>query len=100
MKHGAVIINVSRGGLVDAEALEQGLKDGKIGGVGMDVYENEGSYFFKDCSDQILTDDILSRLLTFHNVIITAHQAFLTKEVCEPSEQCGICVAFRRQVLT
>eukprot|EP00286_Rhodomonas_abbreviata_P025317 CAMPEP_0181295716 /NCGR_PEP_ID=MMETSP1101-20121128/4299_1 /TAXON_ID=46948 /ORGANISM="Rhodomonas abbreviata, Strain Caron Lab Isolate" /LENGTH=361 /DNA_ID=CAMNT_0023400493 /DNA_START=62 /DNA_END=1147 /DNA_ORIENTATION=- len=83
MKKGVVIINTSRGGLIDASALEAGLKSGHIGGVGLDVYENEGSFFFNDCSDQILTDDVLSRLLTFHNVIITAHQAFLTHEALQ-----------------
>ncbi|EKX55132.1 hypothetical protein GUITHDRAFT_83711 [Guillardia theta CCMP2712] len=83
MKKGVVIINVSRGGLIDAEALEEGLRERKIGGVGMDVYENEQSFFFKDCSDQILSDQILTRLLTFPNVIITAHQAFLTTEALQ-----------------
>jgi len=55
----------------------------KIGGLAMDVYEHESSFFFHDCSDQVFGDDILSRLLSFHNVIITAHQAFLTKEALE-----------------
>lgn len=83
MKKGVVIINVSRGALVDAVAVQEALKSGQIGGLGMDVYENEQSYFFSDCSDQVLTDDVLANLLTFPNVIITAHQAFLTKEALE-----------------
>mmetsp|Transcript_76401 Transcript_76401/g.111891 ORF Transcript_76401/g.111891 Transcript_76401/m.111891 type:complete len:343 (+) Transcript_76401:123-1151(+) len=83
MKKGVVIINVSRGALVDAVALQEALKSGQVGGLAMDVYENEQSYFFKDCSDQVLTDDVLANLLTFPNVIITAHQAFLTREALE-----------------
>mmetsp|Transcript_40953 Transcript_40953/g.97042 ORF Transcript_40953/g.97042 Transcript_40953/m.97042 type:complete len:338 (+) Transcript_40953:98-1111(+) len=90
MKDGVVIINVSRGGLIDAAALEDGLRSGKIGGVGMDVYENEQSYFFRDCSDQVLDDAVLARLLTFHNVQITAHQAFLTNEALEQIASCTI----------
>eukprot|EP00802_Teleaulax_amphioxeia_P018423 Tamp_18616.p1 GENE.Tamp_18616~~Tamp_18616.p1 ORF type:complete len:348 (-),score=88.88 Tamp_18616:267-1280(-) len=83
MKKGVVIVNVSRGGLVDASAVIQGLKSGQIGGLAMDVYENEQSYFFSDCSDQVLSDDVLANLLTYPNVIITAHQAFLTSEALE-----------------
>jgi len=83
MKKGVVIINVSRGGLVDASAVIEGLKSGHIGGLAMDVYENEQSYFFSDCSDQVINDDVLANLLTYPNVIITAHQAFLTSEALE-----------------
>ena len=83
MKRGVVIVNVSRGGLVDALAVQRALKSGQIGGLAMDVYENEQSFFFHDCSDQVLTDDVLAGLLTYPNVIITAHQAFLTKEALE-----------------
>jgi len=83
MKKGVVIINVSRGALVDTIAVEDGLKSGRIGGLGMDVYENEQSYFFSDCSDQVISDDVLTSLLTFPNVVVTAHQAFLTKEALE-----------------
>eukprot|EP00285_Hemiselmis_virescens_P010407 CAMPEP_0173382004 /NCGR_PEP_ID=MMETSP1356-20130122/4443_1 /TAXON_ID=77927 ORGANISM="Hemiselmis virescens, Strain PCC157" /NCGR_SAMPLE_ID=MMETSP1356 /ASSEMBLY_ACC=CAM_ASM_000847 /LENGTH=346 /DNA_ID=CAMNT_0014336117 /DNA_START=69 /DNA_END=1109 /DNA_ORIENTATION=- len=83
MKPNVVIINTSRGGLVDAEALVDALKKNKIGGLAMDVYEHESSFFFHDCSDQVFGDDVLSRLLSFNNVIITAHQAFLTKEALE-----------------
>ena len=85
MKKGVVIINVSRGALVDAVALQEALKSGQVGGLAMDVYENEQSYFFKDCSDQVLTDDVLANLVTYPNVIITAHQAFLTREALEVS---------------
>jgi D-lactate dehydrogenase len=80
MKAGAILINVSRGALVDTKALIQALKSGRLGGVGLDVYEEEEGVFFEDLSGQILHDDELARLLTFPNVLITAHQAFLTRE--------------------
>lgn len=80
MKRGVLLINTSRGGLVETRALVEGLKSGKIGGAGLDVYEEESHYFFEDFSDTIITDDVLTRLLTFNNVVITAHQAFLTHE--------------------
>jgi D-lactate dehydrogenase len=80
MRPGVILINVSRGGLIDTKALIQALKSGKIGGVGLDVYEEEGGIFFEDLSCKILQDDDLARLLTFRNVLITAHQAFLTYE--------------------
>ena len=80
MKDGVMLINTSRGGLVDARALIGGLKSGKIGLAGLDVYEEEAGVFFRDLSDQVLTDDVLARLLTFNNVVITSHQAFLTHE--------------------
>lgn len=80
MKDGVIIINTSRGKLIDTKALINGLKTGKIGGAGLDVYEEESEYFFEDYSSQILPDDILARLLTFPNVVITSHQAFFTKE--------------------
>jgi len=80
MKRGAVLINVSRGALVDTSALIRALKTGHIGGVGLDVYEEEEGIFFEDLSGQMLQDDELARLLTFPNVLITAHQAFLTQE--------------------
>jgi len=78
MQPGVILINVSRGGLIDTKALIQALKSGKIGGVGLDVYEEEGGIFFEDLSCKILQDDDLARLLTFRNVLITSHQAFLT----------------------
>jgi D-lactate dehydrogenase len=80
MKPGAVLINVSRGALIDTKALIDALKSGRIGGVALDVYEEEEGIFFEDLSGQILHDDDLARLLTFPNVLITAHQAFLTHE--------------------
>ncbi|MCX7820430.1 MAG: 2-hydroxyacid dehydrogenase [Brevinematales bacterium] len=80
MKEGVVIINTSRGKLIDTKALINGLKSGKIGGAGLDVYEEESEYFFEDYSTQVIEDDVLARLLTFPNVLITSHQAFFTKE--------------------
>lgn len=80
MKAGVYIINTGRGALIDSKALLDGLKTGKIGGAALDVYEEEENVFFLDLSDQILIDDTLARLLTFPNVLITSHQAFLTKE--------------------
>ncbi|WP_319558838.1 2-hydroxyacid dehydrogenase [Marispirochaeta sp.] len=80
MKPGVMIINTSRGGLIDTKALVAGLKSGKIGYAGLDVYEEEGEYFFEDLSGEIISDDILARLLTFPNVLITSHQGFFTKE--------------------
>ena len=78
MKHDAVIINTGRGALIDTKALVHALKHKYIGGAALDVYEEESQFFFKDWSAEVLTDDVLARLLTFPNVIITGHQAFLT----------------------
>jgi D-lactate dehydrogenase len=80
MKRGVLLINTSRGGLVDTRALIEGLKSGKIGAAGLDVYEEEAGVFFRDFSTEVLTDDVLARLLTFPNVVVTSHQAFLTHE--------------------
>ena len=80
MQPGAMLINTGRGGLVDTPALIEALKDGQLGYLGLDVYEEEAQLFFEDRSDLPLQDDVLARLLTFPNVIITAHQAFLTRE--------------------
>jgi D-lactate dehydrogenase len=80
MKPGAILVNVSRGQLIDTVALIQGLKSRRLGGVALDVYEEEEGVFFEDLSGQVLEDDVLARLLTFPNVLITAHQAFLTRE--------------------
>jgi D-lactate dehydrogenase len=80
MKKGVFIINTSRGALINAKALIEGLKSGHIGGAALDVYEEEEEVFFHDLSDKILSDDILARLLTFPNTLVTSHQAFLTRE--------------------
>jgi D-lactate dehydrogenase len=80
MKPGAMLVNTGRGALVDTDAVLAALKTGQIGSVALDVYEEEGSLFFEDRSDEILDDDVFARLLTFPNVLITAHQAFLTQE--------------------
>ena len=80
MQPGAMLINTGRGGLVDTPALIEALKVGQLGYLGLDVYEEEAQLFFEDRSDLPLQDDVLARLLTFPNVIITAHQAFLTRE--------------------
>lgn len=83
MKRGVYIINTSRGGLVDTRALIGGLKSGLIGGVCLDVYEEEEELFFEDLSTTVIQDDVFMRLLTFPNVLITAHQGFLTEEALE-----------------
>lgn len=80
MKKGVVILNTSRGGLIDAEALLDGIKARKIGAACLDVYEEEADIFFEDRSGHILNDDLLSRLISMPNVIVTSHQAFLTEE--------------------
>ena len=80
MKEGIMIINTGRGQLIDTKALIRGLKSKKVGSAGLDVYEEENDYFFEDLSDSFIDDDTLSRLLTFPNVLITSHQAFLTQE--------------------
>lgn len=79
MKPGVMLINTSRGSVIDTRAVISGLKTGKIGYLGLDVYEEEGDFFFEDLSNQVLQDDVLARLLTFPNVVTTAHQAFFTK---------------------
>ncbi|MBZ4421317.1 2-hydroxyacid dehydrogenase [Myxococcus sp. RHSTA-1-4] len=80
MKKGVVLINTGRGALIDSRALLAALKSGHIGGAGLDVYEEEEGVFFQDLSGQVLQDDVLARLLTFPNVLVTSHQAFLTHE--------------------
>lgn len=80
LQPGAMLINTGRGGLVDTPALVEALKTGQLGYLGLDVYEEEAQLFFEDRSDLPLQDDVLARLLTFPNVIVTAHQAFLTQE--------------------
>ena len=80
MKKGVVIVNTSRGGLIDAEALLEGIKARKVGAACLDVYEEEADVFFEDRSGHILNDELLSRLISMPNVIVTSHQAFLTEE--------------------
>jgi D-lactate dehydrogenase len=80
MKRGIMLINTGRGALIDSRDLLAALKTGHVGSAGLDVYEEEEGIFFQDLSGQVLQDDVLARLLTFHNVIITSHQAFLTRE--------------------
>lgn len=80
MKQGVMLINTSRGGLLDTRAVIKALKSGKVGAVGLDVYEEEGDLFFEDRSDRFIADDVFTRLTTFPNVLITGHQAFFTKE--------------------
>ncbi len=80
MKTGVMLINTSRGGLVDTKAVITGLKSGKLGYVGIDVYEQEEKLFFRDLSARIIEDDVISRLISFSNVLITAHQGFFTRE--------------------
>ena len=79
MKRGAMLINTSRGGLIDTKAVIAGLKSGRIGYLGLDVYEEEGDVFFQDLSGEMIQDDVLARLLTFPNVLMTGHQAFFTR---------------------
>ncbi len=78
MKDGVFIVNTSRGALLDTQAIIKGLKSGKIGKLAIDVYEEEADIFYQDLSEKIIPDDVFSRLLTFPNVIVTGHQAFLT----------------------
>jgi D-lactate dehydrogenase len=80
MKRGVTIVNTSRGALVDTEAVIDALKDGSIGYLGLDVYEEEDALFFEDLSAEVIQDDTFARLLTFPNVLVTAHQAFFTDE--------------------
>jgi len=80
MKNGVVVINTGRGKLIDTRALIHGLKSCKIGAAGLDVYEEETDYFFEDRSSAVIGDDVLARLMTFPNVLITSHQAFFTRE--------------------
>lgn len=80
MKEGVMIINTGRGLLINTNDLIEGLKEKKIAAAGLDVYEEEGEYFYEDKSDKIIDDDVLARLLSFNNVIVTSHQAFFTKE--------------------
>jgi len=83
MKRGVMIINTGRGALLDSKALIEGLKTGQVGFAGLDVYEEESDYFFEDRSSSIITDDLLARLLSFNNVVVTSHQGFFTREALQ-----------------
>jgi D-lactate dehydrogenase len=87
MKPGALLVNTSRGGLVHTEAVIEALKSGHLGGLALDVYEQEAGLFFRDLSGTVITDDVLQRLISLPNVIVTGHQAFFTREaittICE-----------------
>lgn len=80
MKRGVMVVNTSRGALIDSRALIHALKSGHVGSAALDVYEEEEGIFFQNLSDRVLQDDVLARLLTFPNVLVTSHQAFLTDE--------------------
>jgi D-lactate dehydrogenase len=80
MKPGVLLVNTSRGGLIDTEAAIDALKDGRLGGLAIDVYEQEAVLFFQDLSSEIIADDVIQRLVSFPNVIVTGHQAFFTRE--------------------
>jgi D-lactate dehydrogenase len=83
MKDDAILVNSSRGGLIDSAALVETLREGRLGGVGLDVYEEEAGVFFYDKSLEVMTDDTLARLLTFSHVLITSHQAYYTVDAVE-----------------
>lgn len=83
MKPGALLVNTSRGGLVDTEAAIEALKSGRLGGLAIDVYEQEAGLFFRDLSSTVIQDDVIQRLMAFPNVIVTGHQAFLTREAID-----------------
>jgi D-lactate dehydrogenase len=83
LKQGAMLVNTSRGALIDTPAVIDALKSGQIGALALDVYEEEGDLFFENLSNQVMQDDVFARLLTFPNVLITGHQAFFTQEALE-----------------
>lgn len=87
MKKGVYIINTSRGGLIKTEDLNEFLLEGKIGGVGLDVYEDEEGIFYEDCSNEIMKDSVLARLMTFPNVVVTSHQGYFTLDAMQ-----AICI--------
>ena len=90
MKDGVIILNTSRGAIIESQALLQGLKDKKIGGAALDVYEEETAFFYEDYSEDIINDDVLSLLVSMPNVIVTSHQAFLTNEALRNIAQATI----------
>jgi D-lactate dehydrogenase len=83
MKDGVLLVNTSRGALIDSAALVEALRDGRLGGVGLDVYEEEAGVFFYDKSLEVMTDDVLARLMTFPDVLVTSHQAYYTVDAVE-----------------
>jgi len=83
IKRGAMLINTSRGGLIDSKKVIKALKTGQLGALGIDVYEQEETLFFQNLTDHIITDDIIARLISFPNVLITAHQGFFTQEAMD-----------------
>jgi D-lactate dehydrogenase len=83
MKNGVYIINTSRGALIDSDAMVEEIKNLKIGAAGLDVYEEEGEFFYEDLSNEIVKDDTLRDIITMPNVLVTSHQAFLTREALE-----------------
>lgn len=87
MKRGVYLVNTSRGGLIDTEALIRGMLDGRFGGVGLDVYEEEEGVFYEDRSGDIITDDNLARLMTFPNVLVTSHMGFFTRDAMQAIAQ-------------
>lgn len=87
MKKGIYLVNTSRGGLIDTEALIDAMLEGKFGGVGLDVYEEEEGVFYEDRSNDIITDDNLARLMTFPNVLVTSHMGFFTREAMQAIAQ-------------
>lgn len=102
MKPGALLVNTGRGALIDSRALIRALKAGRLGGAGLDVYEEEEGVFFQDLSNRVLQDDVLARLLTFPNVLVTSHQAFLTREALAAIAETTLdnVSAFERGALT
>lgn len=90
MKKGVYIINTSRGALVESESLYNAIRDGRVGAAGLDVYEEESDLFFEDCSNMIIRDDILKLFLSLPNVLVTSHQAFLTREALNNIAVCTI----------
>jgi D-lactate dehydrogenase len=101
-KRGFMLVNTSRGALVDAEALIDGLKSGQVGSAALDVYEQEADVFFEDLSDEIIQDDVLQRLLSFPNVLLTGHQAFFTRDALTNIAQTtldSICAFARGEAL-
>jgi D-lactate dehydrogenase len=98
IKPGVMLVNTSRGALIDTRAAIRGLKTGRIGSLGLDVYEEEADLFFRDLSGRIIPDDVFARLLTFPNVLITGHQAFFTEEALQAIAEASIAnaTAFER----